>query len=227
MLQARLLLALLFQALLAGLFALRGHPQPWEAAAPWFTVYGSLIDAGCLVALWVLSRREGLRLLDLARARPIRLGPDLLLGLGYTVMYLVVGGVGGTAIGFLIYGAPPAPPMGGLPLWGALYSVLVWPLFWGFAEQLTYLGYALPRLESLAKRAWVAPTLVVFFWAVQHVALPLRFDAQFMLYRALSPLPIVVVMVLIYRRQRRLVPFIVAHVLVDALSSLSVLLVPR
>jgi len=46
MLLARLLLALLFQALLAGMFALRGHPRPWEAAAPWFTVYGSRIDAG-------------------------------------------------------------------------------------------------------------------------------------------------------------------------------------
>jgi hypothetical protein len=46
MLLARLLLALLFQALLAGMFALRGHPRPWEAAAPGFTVYGSLIDAG-------------------------------------------------------------------------------------------------------------------------------------------------------------------------------------
>ncbi|HEX8434526.1 type II CAAX prenyl endopeptidase Rce1 family protein [Archangium sp.] len=221
MLFARLVLALLAQALVAGLFALRGHPSPWEASAPWFTVYGTLIDIGCLVALWRLTRREGLGLFDLVRTHPIRPGADVLLGLGYLVVYLLVGGVGGAAIGFLIYGAPPAAPMGGLPLWGALYSVLVWPVLWGFTEQLLYNGYALPRLEVLSRRAWVPIALVVFFWTVQHVTLPLRFDAQFMLYRALSPLPAVGLMVVLFLRQRRLLPLIVAHMLVDALSALS------
>jgi uncharacterized protein len=221
MLFARLVLALLAQALVAGLFALQGHPSPWEASAPWFTVYGTLIDVGCLVALWRLSRREGLGLFDLVRTHPIRPGADVLLGLGYLVLYLLVGGVFGTAIGFLIYGAPPANPMGGLPLWGMLYSILVWPVLWGFAEQLTYNGYALPRLEVLSRRAWVPIALVVFFWAVQHVALPLRFDAQFILYRGLSALPAVGLMVVLFLRKRRLLSLIVAHMLVDALSALS------
>ncbi len=221
MLFARLVLALLAQALVAGLFALQGHPSPWEASAPWFTVYGTLIDVGCLVALWRLSRREGLGLFELVRTHPIRPGADVLLGLGYLVLYLLVGGILGTAIGFLIYGAPPANPMGDLPLWGTLYSILVWPVLWGFAEQLTYNGYALPRLEVLSRRTWVPIALVVFFWAVQHVALPLRFDTQFILYRGLSALPAVGLMVVLFLRQRRLLPLIVAHMLVDALSALS------
>jgi hypothetical protein len=61
----RLIFAVLAQALVAGLFMLQGHPDPWQAAAPWWPVYGTLIDIACLVLLARLARREGIRLFDL------------------------------------------------------------------------------------------------------------------------------------------------------------------
>lgn len=36
------------QASIAAILLLRGEPQPWLAAAPWWTVYGTLVDVGCL-----------------------------------------------------------------------------------------------------------------------------------------------------------------------------------
>jgi hypothetical protein len=219
LLPARALLALLAQALVAAGFLLAGHTQPWEQAAGWFPVWGSAVDVGCLAAMALFARGEGRRLRDLLP--PLRVRADGWAALGATLQVLVVGGVGGTAIGFALYGGAPPIPMGRLPAWGTLYGVLVWPLLWGITEQLTYNGFLLPRLEALLPgRRWLAPALVVAAWTLQHVAMPLRLDATFTLYRALSPLPVVLLMVWLHVRHRRLAPLMAAHVVADALSVL-------
>ena len=176
---ARLILAVLAQALVAGLYVLLGHPTPWQAAAPWWIVYGTLIDIGCLFLLARLTRREGIRLFDLISFQRHRLGRDLLLGVGFVVLYIFLVVVGGLVSGLLIYGAAPAPAiMVPLPLWGTLYSLIVWPIIWAFAEEMTYQGYALPRLELLTGRAWLAVIIVGFGWALQHSSLPLMADSR-------------------------------------------------
>jgi hypothetical protein len=44
-------------------------------------VYGTLIDVGCVLLLWRLTRREGIGLLDLVGFQRSRLFRDVLLGL--------------------------------------------------------------------------------------------------------------------------------------------------
>ncbi|HEX7061784.1 MAG TPA: hypothetical protein VF200_07415 [Woeseiaceae bacterium] len=85
------------QALVAGIFLLRGSPNPWQAAGPWLPVYGTLIDAGCLMPLWWLTRREGICLLDLVGFARRRLVRDVLLGLAIIPLCLafILGGVYG------------------------------------------------------------------------------------------------------------------------------------
>lgn len=65
MLFARSGFAIVAQALVAAIFALRSSPTPWRDSEPWLPVYGTLIDAGCLVLLSRLAHREGIGLLDL------------------------------------------------------------------------------------------------------------------------------------------------------------------
>jgi membrane protease YdiL (CAAX protease family) len=224
---ARLVLALLAQAVVAGLFALRGHVTPWQAAAPWWTVYGTAIDVGCLLLLAWLARREGMRLVALIGPTRQRVWRALLVGLGILVLLIAMGMLGDMVFAPLIYGADEAPaPMGPLPLWGALYSVLVWPLVWGIAEETTYQGYALPRLEVLSGRAWLAVAIVSLGWAVQHCALPLLPDWRWALFRFASSLPFAIALPIIYLRTRRLLPIIVAHWIADALSALLLLVLP-
>lgn len=80
---ARLVFSLLAQALVAGVYAVEGHPAPWHAAAPWFPVWGSLVDVGCLLLLVWLVGREGIRLRDLIVGFDRRrLGWDLFSGAG-------------------------------------------------------------------------------------------------------------------------------------------------
>jgi len=208
---ARLIFAVLAQALVAGLFILQGHPMPWQAAAPWWPVYSTLIDLGCLVLLAWLVRREGIRLFDLVSFQRQYLGRDLLLGMGFAVLIVILLTGGQIIFGPLIYGANPAPiPFAPLPLWGALYALLVWPIIWAISEEMTYQGYSLPRIEVLSGRAWLAVIIVGFGWALQHSALPLMSDWRWAAFRFGSTIPVMILLIL-YLRIRRLLPFIIGH----------------
>jgi membrane protease YdiL (CAAX protease family) len=197
------------------------------SAAPWWTVYGTLIDIGCLLALTYWMWREKGRLSDLVGVQPARLRHDILIGFAYTAGILPLAIVGGFLGTTLIYGSAPGRiPIGPLPLVGALYGFLVWPVVWAITEEVTYLGYVLPRLEALTGRTWIAFLMVVFFWSIQHCAMPLRVELRFMLWRAITSLPVVVVVCLIFIRTRRLIPLIVAHWIADALAVLIAVLLP-
>jgi membrane protease YdiL (CAAX protease family) len=224
---ARLVFSVLAQSLVAAGYALQGHADPWQAAAPWWTVYGSLVDVGCLVLLGWLVRREGLRIRDLIVGFDRRrLGWDLLEGGAILVLFMLLA-VGGMLIAsFAIYGAAEFPqPFGELPLWAALYSALVWPLLWAITEQITYMGYALPRLEALSGHAWLAVLIMGIGWAAQHIAQPLG-DSQWMLFRFASMLPLVFLLPFVFLRTRRLLPFIIAHWAANAYGAATAVLLP-
>jgi hypothetical protein len=56
--------------------------------------------------------------------------------------------------------------------------------------------------------------------------MPLTFDAKFMTFRLLSSVPNTVFQTLLYLRLRRLVPFAIAHALMDGASVLIGVLLP-
>jgi hypothetical protein len=227
MLFARSICAVAAQALVAAIFALRSSPSPWLDAAPWLPVYGTLIDAGCLVLLWQLTRREGIRLVDLVDFKRARLVSDALIAFALMAVGLVFI-LGGTyAAGWLVY-RTLAPPyfFGPLPLPAALYGVLVFPFLWGLTEQMTYNGYLVPRFQMLCRSTSMAVALVAFSWSFQHVVMPLTFDPKFMAFRLLSPVPFSVFQTLLYLRLRRLVPFAIAHAVMDGASVLIGVLLP-
>jgi membrane protease YdiL (CAAX protease family) len=216
MLFARPVLAVVAQGLVATIYAARGSLHPWRAATPWLPVYGSLIDAGCLGLLWWLTRREEIHLRDLIGFDRRRLGKDVLLGLALIVPSLLFILAGNFTSNFLVYGRLGMPQIfEPLPLWAALYGVIVFPLLWGITEQTTYNGYVLPRLQILFGSTGLAVAAVALVWSFQHALMPLTFDPKFMLYRLLSPLPFSIFITLVYLRLRRIVPLATAHWLMD------------
>jgi uncharacterized protein len=226
MLFARAACAVAAQAVVAAIFALRHSSRPWHDAEPWFPVYATLIDAGCLALLWRLTRPEGVRLFDLVGYDRNRLVRDILLGLALIPASLafILGGVYG--VGWLMYGVLTPPySFGGLPLPAALYGVLVFPFIWGLTEQMTYNGYLLPRLQVLGGTT-LAIGLVAFAWAMQHAFMPWTFNQEYMVYRLLSSLPNTVFQTLLYLRLRRLVPLAIGHALMDAASVVMGVLLP-
>jgi membrane protease YdiL (CAAX protease family) len=209
--------------LVAGGFLVGGRANPLSPVATWWVVWGTLIDLVCLAALAALARREGIRLRDLAGVSRRHLWSDLqqapLLLLAYVPALVII-----SVIQHGFYGATPYPPQVALvrlPRWAAFYSIIVWPVIWAFAEDVTYLGYLLPRLEVVTRsRAWPV-VIVVVLWSIQHPALPLL-SGRYLLYRALSAVPITLTFTLLFRWRRRLLPVMVAHWAADLLSALTV-----
>jgi membrane protease YdiL (CAAX protease family) len=221
MLFARAACAVAAQALVAAVFALRSSPTPWHDAEPWLPVYGTVIDAGCLALLWRLTRIEGIRLFDLVGYDRTRLVRDVLLGLALIPACLVFILAGTTAAGWLLYGTLTPPYFSGpLPLPAALYGMLVWPFIWGLTEQMTYNGYLLPRFQVLCRSTSPAIAVVAVVWSLQHAFMPLTFDPRFMAFRALSPIPQSVFIMLVYLRLRRVLPLAIAHALMDGATVL-------
>jgi uncharacterized protein len=187
----------------------------------WWTVYGSLIDIGCLALMVWFLKKEGTDLKSIIgfsrmniKSDVIHAGLLLLVLLPLTVLW-------GSLVSFFIYGKVTSPILAGpLPLWGELYSVIVWPIGWALMEQIIYMGYCLPKLENLFRNKVTAVIVVMFFWALQHTVLPVTFDVEYSFYRFLTVMPMVMIP-LYYLKTRRLVPLILIHTLFDSFSSLS------
>jgi len=92
-----------------------------------------------------------------------------------------------------------------------VYSLTVWWVIQSAAEEMTYQGYVLPRLEALTGRTWIAFSIVLFWWSVQHCMLPFVPDWRFVAYRSLMMVPILVFCMAVYLRIRRLSPLIIGH----------------
>jgi len=213
----RSFLMIAVQALVAVCYLVRGHPSPWNAAAPWWTVYGTLVDIGCLALMAKFTRAEGIRLRDLVGKMRLRWGHDFFLGAGCFVLFVFLFSAPGwlaTKLGFSISQAAMYPGLFSerrLPLWAVIYSLSIWWLIWSPTEEMTYNGYALPRLQALTGRKWMAVLMVGFWWALQHSFFPLIFDWTYVLWRFLFFLPGVIGVTLLYLGIRRLPPLILAH----------------
>jgi membrane protease YdiL (CAAX protease family) len=212
------------QALVAAIYWLRGHPSAWNAAAPWWTVYGTLVDVGCLSLMVKFTRPEGIRLRDLIGRVRLRWGYDIFLGIACFVVFVQVFSLSGILSSKLVFGSSHPSMYPGLlwarslPLWGVIYSLSIFLLIWSPTEEMTYNGYVLPRLQVLTRRTWVAVLLVCFWWALQHSFIPFILDWKYVVWRFLFFLPGVLVFSLIYLWIRRLPPLIVAHWSMDLMA---------
>jgi hypothetical protein len=214
LLSARTVFLIVFQGLAAAVVALRHHPYAWTAAGKWWTVYGTLVDLGCLTLMWRFVRREGLGFRDLIGR--LRWGRDILAGLGWFAVVFPLLGICLPLTARLIYGTwfpnvDQGAVVGPLPFWAALYTLSLWWIIWTPTEETTYQAYVLPRLEALTKRPVVAVLIVAFWWALQHCAVPFVFGWRYPVWRVLATFPGCLAFVLIYQRTRRLPPLIIAQ----------------
>lgn len=224
---SRTLLALLFrtaafavvQGAIALLFALQGNPAPWQASIAYWPVSAMLAGLANLYLLIVLTRHEGLRYSDLLAFNRATIGRDLLVVAGLTLLAGPVAMVPMMGLSTLLFGdAQAASSLFILPLPPLLAaaSVVLLPLSIALVELPTYFGYAMPRLEALSGRAWLAVGLSSLLLGLQHATLPLIVDGRFILYRAAMFLPFAVLLGLALHWRPRLMPYLmVVHFLID------------
>ena len=218
---ARPVLFVALQAVLAAIFALRHRPSAWRGAGAWWSVYGTLVDICCLSLIARFTRRERIGIRDIIGKVRLRWGRDIFAGIGLFLLTFPVFMGGSFVSSLLIYGSwDPQRNLyllgvRTLPPWGLVYSFAAWWFISAATEETTYQGYVLPRIEALSGRSWVAVLIVVFWWTLQHCALPLVPDAKYLAFRFVAFLPGVTLLTLIYLRVRRLPPLIVAHLPMD------------
>ena len=210
MLIARSILAIICQVLLYAVF-FSGRLNGWNTSGEWWRVYGTLIDVGCIILLVWLTRKEGIRFLDLGSYRREDLGRDLLIGLGLCIPLLLAFAVPTVVLEIILYKGSAPVPGRSLPLVSTIYALVIWPIIWAFAEDNVYFGYCLPRVEVLTGQKWLAVIIVSVFTAAQHVFLPLRFEWQWFISHFLGYLVGSIVTCLLYLRLRRLLPLHIAH----------------
>lgn len=222
-LPGRLVFAVVAQAIAAAVFALQGSPTAWQDAAAWWPVYSTITDVLCLAALVFLMRRESMTVLDLfgvrslkAAVRQLAWAPPYLLAVLPTVAVASV-----VTQAFYASPVPPIVTIVDLPVSAALYARLVWPLLWVVTEELVYIGFLLPRMEALTGKTSLAIVAVLFFWGLQHIAIPFIPDGTYLAWRlisataAIAGFPVVFVL-----WGRRLVPLIVIHYIADLATAL-------
>jgi membrane protease YdiL (CAAX protease family) len=215
--------ALMFvaQGLVAAILALQGSRTPWLSAGTWWTIYGTIVDLGCLLLMWHFLRREGITLRNLIGPVRWRYGRDLFVGIGFFLLVFPLFVGGGLLSAVMFYGTAQVTAypgiLGGrvLPIWAVIYSLSLWWIIWSPTEEMTYQAYVLPRFQALSGRAWIAVVVVSFWWTAQHCFLPFIPDLRLALWRFFAFLPGVIALALIYLRTRRLAPLILAHWLMD------------
>ncbi|HVM76410.1 MAG TPA: CPBP family glutamic-type intramembrane protease [Candidatus Saccharimonadales bacterium] len=226
---SRTVFILLAQGVVAVILWSRGAREPWLSAGSWWTVYATLVDVGCLTLLWKFTRAEGIKIRDLVGPIRLRYGRDLLLGAAVLLVIFPLFAGGGTLASRWLYGVYQVNLYPGilsarvLPVWAVFYSRFIWWMIWSPTEEMTYAGYALPRIEALSGRKWVAVAIVGFWWTVQHPFLPFIADWRCFLWRFVAFLAGVLALVLIYLRIRRLAPLILAHWVMDIVATVMTL----
>jgi uncharacterized protein len=223
---SRTVFAILVQGIVSLFTKLSNHPLTFLVTGSWWTVYGSLIDICCLTLLMWVFKIEGITLRSVLNLNKNEFKRDLKLAGVIFVILLPITMVWGSAVSYLIFGTSHAPMVAGpLPIWAAIYSVVIWPICWAIVEQVIYMGYGLPSLERIFKNKTVAIAIVMFLWALQHVALPVTLDPQYSIYRFLTVLPMVI-MPIAYMKTRRLLPLIIVHAISDMMSAITFYFIP-
>ena len=170
MLSSRTVIGLIILVLVFAVF-FRGSADPWTEAFSWWRVYGTLVGIGCLISLFFLVRREGIRILDFGNYSRKGWPRDVLIRVGIFIPWMLL--VSGPVVGMVLLQHPAPEPTVQLPLWAVLFSVIIWPIIWAFSEDNTYLGYSMPRVEGLTGgRKWQVVIVIWFFLSLQHILFP-------------------------------------------------------
>ena len=212
-------------------YQLAGRPVGLAAGLAWSTLTLTIVN---LLNLGLLVQRSHVEDFDLKKTLGFewgRLGRDILIGI---VFSLVLGGlllIGVFGIVLLLYGADGFTKMETvfvgeadfsftLPSWLALVSALAFPLLNPLVEELHYRGYTQPRLISTLRSIPIGILLTSVGFGLQHVvfavtlASALAYATGFFLWGLGAGL--------IYHRQGRLAPLVIAHFI----SNLSFGIVP-
>ena len=112
-----------------------------------------------------------------------------------------------------------------LPIRAAITSFVFFPLSQAIVEIPTYVLAAVPRIEALGVRPWLAVSLAGLFLSLQHIFVPFIPDLRYIAYRMIMFMPFAILIVIILHWRPRLMPYLaVVHFLMDLSISIMILI---
>lgn len=222
----RLVLFLVWQALIAVGYLLAGHAAPWSASVAWWPISVTLTNLVTIAYLRRQAAREGVSYWQLIGAvfnrQHVKL--DLLTILGVLIAAAPAAMLPNIGLATLLFGDPMVPVgmfAQPLPVAVALVSMVAFPLTIAFAELPFYFGYVMPRLAAGRPGYGWPVILPALFLAAQHATLPFIPDPRFVLWRLGMFIPFALLLGFVIRWRPRLLPYLMAvHALID-LSAVS------
>lgn len=221
----------------SGILNLLGQPAGPEAVGTLSALYLLPVNVLTLVIVSRLLRREGLSLRELIGFERGRLGRDIAWGLLWLVVLWIpfVAAIMGTMAAlygptmFTAFETVFTPAEASYPTWSfAVAITLATVTFVTFAplnapaEEASYRGYAQGRLAT--RMPVLAILLPSIAFGVQHIFFATTVTG--MLVYGVAFFAWGLGSALIYRWQRRLMPLIVAHLIVNLFTSMPALILP-
>lgn len=233
----RIALVALAALVTSAILALAGQPSGPEAVSTFGAIYLLPVNIVSLVLAGWLLKREGSTIRSVIGFDRSRLGRDIAWGALWLMVLWVPFVVAIMGTMFALYGADMfhrfetvfAPDVAAIPALGftssiifAIVAVITFAPLNAPAEEIVYRGYSQGRLARCHPIAAVLVPSLLF--GIQHVAFAATPAA--MLVYAVAFFAWGLGSALIYRWQRRLMPLIIAHVIVNLTTSLPALILP-
>ncbi len=196
--------------------------QSLEQASRWWPIICMVCNIITIALLVVVCRYEGSTYRRLIGYKKGQGNPKYMVMV--SVMMLALGVTGTYGFGYLFYGYAPVPAVQPLPVWLAYITIILFPVTNVLAELPLYLGYSLNRIEKVTGNTRLSIVYVTVFYALQHSFIPLLADWKYILFSFVSVLPLVVMITLLYGKNRKLASLMVGHAVLDGAVAFQILL---
>ncbi|MDE5714671.1 MAG: hypothetical protein K2I42_00895 [Anaeroplasmataceae bacterium] len=188
----------------------------------WWTTVAIICNVITIIILFMFIKRKNMNYKELIHfeKRQTKVSTTILM----ICIIIVVGMVGLNLAGLICYKKFPyldKTLVEPIPFWLSIIVLLLLPISTTIAEDGLYLGYAI-HLSSKKQRFY--SFLASVFYALQHSFIPFLPDAQFILYRFLSFLPLTVLICFWYQKKRDPLPFIIGHFLLNVATAVQILI---
>lgn len=196
--------------------------QSLEQASRWWSILCVVSNIFTILLLIIICKREGTTYKQLIGYHKGQSNVKYIVSIVALMILLGVGGMYG--FGYIIYGYVPVIMVQSIPVWLAVINVILLPLTIVFAELPLYFGYSLNGIEKITGNKILSIVYPMFFYALQHSFIPLMNDWQHILFRFLSFIPLLLVLGAIYYKNRKLVPLMIGHGVLDFLTGVQILM---
>jgi len=194
----------------------------YDDASRWWTTICIIVNIVTIGVLILICRKEGVTFGSLFHYKKEELRSRYTLGIVLSMLFIGIGGMYG--FGFIIYGNIPVMMIQPIPITFAILNIVLLPLTIVLSEFPLYFGYSLNKIDKMTGHKWLAIAYPMFFYALQHSFIPLIFHWQYMLFRFLAFLPLLIFLGVVYYHHRKLVPLMVGHGILDFATAVQILI---